>query len=228
MPKRHRKSKSGSSKRKSVKAYSGKKQAATRPATVNRNLKYAEKKSKDTQWTITGTLSPTETAIVPTTCLCTTSQGAGSDQRIGRRILVKSVYVRGRVFAPTTMTGAASFRMIIFQDKQPNGALAAPLDLLLANEFLSPLNLGNSKRFKVLADETLDGRTISVDTVEGINFERYIKTNIDVGYVNGAGAGTEADVLTNGIYAMVFFGGFGAGATAPTGKLWFRIRYTDY
>lgn len=228
MPKRERKSKKGSSKRKSIKAYSGKKQAATRVATVNRNLKYAEKKSKDTPFTMTGTLSPIETALVPTNCLCVISQGAGSDQRIGRRILVKSVYVRGRVFAPTTMTGAASFRMLVFQDKQPNGALAGATDLLIANEYLSPINLGNSKRFKILMDETLDGRTISVDTNEGINFERYVKTNIEIGYVNGAGAGTEADVLTNGIYCIVFFGGFGAGATAPVGKLWFRIRYVDY
>jgi len=227
MPKRERKSKKGSSKRKSVKAYSGKKQAATRVATVNRNLKYAEKKSKDTPFNISGTLSPIETALVPTTCLCVISQGAASDQRIGRRILVKSVYVRGRVFAPTSMTGAASFRMLVVQDKQCNGALPAATDVLLVNEYCSPVNLGNSKRFKILMDETLGGVTLSTDTQEGINFERYVKTNIEIGYVNNAGAGTEADVLTNGIYCIVFFGGFGAGSTAPVGRLYFRLRYLD-
>jgi len=228
MSKRSKRSKSGSSKRKSVKAYTSKKQRATRTAAVERNLKYAEKKNIDTPFNLTGTLSPVETALTPTACLCVCSQGAAADERLGRRIRVKSIYVRGRISVPTNMTGSGMFRMIIFQDKQPNGSVPGATDLLQANEFVSPINLGNSKRFKILADETLGGILFSLDSDEGRTFERYIKTNIEVGYTNNILTGTAADVLTNGIYAMFFLGGFGAGVGAMVGRVYFRVRFVDY
>jgi len=204
-------------------------QHAARTAEIVRTMKYAEKKNKDTTLgPFAGTLAADQGAVAAPWCLCVVAQGATANERIGRRIHAKSLFIRGRVLLPVTMTGAAGFRLVVFQDRTPNGALPTLGSVFEEDHILSPLNLGNSKRFKVLADEIgPSSELMSVDTYEGFTFERYLKLNTEIGYVVGAGAGTYADVLTNGIYAVVFAGGANCGANAPSVEIRCRLRYVD-
>jgi len=219
--------KSSSSKRRSVKQRSFKKQAAGRTTAVSRSLKYAEKKNIDTN--LGGAGGNVDTAYAPLLCLCVCKQGAGAMDRIGRRINVSSIFVRGKVWAGLTQSGPAHFRMIIFVDHDPNGVVPTAAQVLEQDNYNSFSNLGNSKRFKILAEITPEnGELLSTDTMEGFTFSRYIKTNITVGYNNSAGAGAATDVLTNGIYAIVYCGGTSLGSTiAPTLECKSRVRFTD-
>nr|WAE42818.1 MAG: capsid protein [Cressdnaviricota sp.] len=93
-------------------------------------------------------------------------EGAGFNQRIGRKICAKSVYVNGHIGAATTGPFAEeSLRLLLVWDYQPNGANASAAmvwtDLIQAvdgasgvtNTTLDGLNLNNRDRFKVLRDE---------------------------------------------------------------------------
>jgi len=209
-----------------VKTRIPKKQYASRTATVERVMKFAEKKDltvklEDQNGTIT------DGAAANPLCLCVVPQGATANSRIGRRIVIRSIYLTGRMHTPVALTGFAHFRVIIFQDRTPNSALPTIAALMLENHILSPLNLGNTKRFKVLADERLGGQMFSGETNGGMVFDRYIKTNIEVGFVPGTGANDYTDVLTNGIYVLVFAGGSTAATAPPMYDLYWRIRYVD-
>lgn len=225
--KRSRSGKTSSSKRKSVKAYTSKRQLGTRTAAVERNLKYAEKKNWDGSLDWIGNTNGTggEASITPINCLSAIPLGTTANNRVGRRIHAKSLYITGRVFAQTNLVGTAAFRMVVFQDKQPNGALPTVTQVLESDHILSPLNLGNAKRFKVLADER--GQMVSVDTIEGYLFERYIKLNLEIGFTNVAGAVDHTAVLTNGLYMLVFLGGWTVTSGSSFATMKTRLRFID-
>lgn len=224
--KRSRSGKTSSSKRKSVKAYTSRRQLGTRTTAVERNLKFAEKKNFDGDINWLGTTNPSEQAVAGTACLCAVPLGTSANNRVGRRIHCKSLYITARFFAPTNLVGAAAVRMIVFQDKQPNGAVPTVGQLLEADHILSPMNLGNAKRFKILADERLP-TLLSVDTTEGVLIERYLKLNFEMGFTNVAGAIDGTAVLTNGIYMIMFLGGFTVTSGVALGTVKTRLRFVD-
>ncbi len=83
-------------------------------------------------------------------------QGTTEAQRIGRKITITSIHMYALLsLNPQTdlQEGSELFRVIIFQDKQANGALPVVLDLLETNFVESFRNLANSGRFTFLYDE---------------------------------------------------------------------------
>lgn len=87
--------------------------------------------------------------------------GSDMTQRIGRKTWIKNTYIRGRVqteaagqtAATTIQTTAHHARLIVFVDKQPNGATPAVTDLLKEALPESQLNLNNRDRFSILRDQ---------------------------------------------------------------------------
>ncbi len=83
-------------------------------------------------------------------------QGTTEAQRVGRKITITSIHMYA-VIALRTQTdltiGSELFRIIMFQDKQANGALPVTLDLLETDFVESFRNLSNSGRFNFLYDE---------------------------------------------------------------------------
>jgi len=199
---------------------------ATRTVAVERQLKPLEKRNIDTVLDVTGAVGG-ETAVSPIASLVNCIPGPLATNRLGRKILVKSVFVRGRVTVGTGMTGVAFFRMIIVQDREPNGSVPEIAKVMATDEIFGLMNLGNGQRYKVLAEINLGGIGLSTDSCEGMLFERYIKTNILISYVDGAGAGTAADILANGIYAITYLGGDSSAVGAVTLKGNARVRFID-
>lgn len=79
--------------------------------------------------------------------------GTGESERIGRKITVKQIHVRGRVqFDSSTNVnlGSVMCRFTILQDTQTNGATFTNLEWLAGGDFMSFNNLINSGRFRVL------------------------------------------------------------------------------
>lgn len=87
--------------------------------------------------------------------------GTDYNQRIGRRTVMKSVFLRYSVAVKLAHTAGAvgttacqQARMIIFMDDQPNGATPAVLDVLTLPLPTAQLNMDNRDRFRVLRTET--------------------------------------------------------------------------
>lgn len=103
------------------------------------------------------TVDPLATVGSITDSLVVISQGTGGSQRLGRKAVIKSIALKG-VFKldDKAATDATShvFRIIIYVDKQTNGATAAVLDLLTTAAFNSFRSLDNTGRFRVLMDKT--------------------------------------------------------------------------
>lgn len=164
----------------------------------------------------------------------------GSDytNRIGRKTLVKSIYIRGRVLLEgSSPLGASSSnsqqaRMIIFWDLQPNGLAPAVTDLLNTADPASQLNLNNRDRFRIVKDKVyvFDAFFYS-GTYAAWNraihpVKCYKKLNSEVIF-NGTNGGTIADINTGALY-MFWIGSVAAGAAVDTNAIVStRVRFDD-
>lgn len=101
-------------------------------------------------------------------------QGVTESTRVGRKCIIKNIFWRYRVYLPEVDVAATpavddTVRIILYMDKQCNGATAATTDILESAGVHSFRNLANSDRFSVLYDKviamnynTLAGATGSV------------------------------------------------------------------
>lgn len=165
--------------------------------------------------------------------------GTDYTNRIGRKTLCKSIYVRGRVNleSATNYTGgvlvaAQSARMIVFEDCQPNGAAPGVTDLLVSADPSSQLNLNNRDRFKILKDKVwfMDGMSTTSTSAsqgrQGYSFKIYKKLNVETIF-NATNGGTIADI-TSGALFMLWIGSAAAGVNTDTNaSLSTRVRFID-
>lgn len=143
--------------------------------------------------------------------------------RIGRRIMMKSIYIRLVWSLAATTTGGSPLRMIVVYDKQSNGAAPAVTDVLLTDSAISPNNISNRDRFVVLCDKLVD--PVAVGSQFQVADVVYKKLNLPVQY-NAGTAGTIADITSGAVYIM--FAQFGGAFTAAPVVSWTsRIRYND-
>ena len=81
------------------------------------------------------------------------SQATDYNDRIGRKIIVRSIQLRGLVYPLDTTTATSLCRMILLYDCQTNGAAPAITDVITSATSTAPLNLNNRDRFKILMDK---------------------------------------------------------------------------
>ncbi len=86
-------------------------------------------------------------------------QGVTEKQRVGRKCVIKSIGWRFECSLPEqdaqgTPENNDVLRVIMYQDKQCNGATAAVTDILESADYQSFNNLANSSRFRTLMDRT--------------------------------------------------------------------------
>lgn len=195
---------------------------------------------------VTQTSSIFDTTATRVTCLNATSQGAAETNRIGRKIVLKSVMIRG--YINQYQAGAAPIndflRAILVYDRQPNGAAPVFSDIIqdvdqagtTSSTSMSSLNISNSDRFKVLRDwfwkvDVPGGATlvqaaqVSTDCKE-FSLKAYVPLNGLETHYNGTNGGTIADI-TSGSLLLVTQGG--ASAANSQYRLTFvtRVRFTD-
>lgn len=169
--------------------------------------------------------------------------GSDFNQRIGRKILLKSVYIRGFVatepaLAPTAATSAAAqqVRMMIVSDMQPNGSAPAITDILVAATASSQLNLNNRDRFRIITDKTyvlgpynnVTTATQATQIASGaqiINIKKYKKLNLEMIF-NATNGGTIADIASGALF-MVWIGSTAASGNDANAIVSTRVRYAD-
>lgn len=166
----------------------------------------------------------------------------GSDMinRIGRRVNVKSIQIRGVMFfenavnlATTVSSVAQCATWALVFDKQPNGALPGYTDIFNnANAPLSNLNLNNRDRFRILKRKvyTFDPFVTTATDLffqkTTQKFECFTKLNLETTFNAGA-TGTITDINT-GAFLLVFMGSAAAGTnTDLNASFTTRTRFTD-
>ncbi len=116
---------------------------------VRAELKFHDLDIVDTAIATGGTITPSWNLI---------PQGTTEIQRLGRKCTIKHIAWRFSMTKTQEVTSSADsiVRMIVYLDKQANGAAATVTDILENGDFQSFYNLANSSRFRILIDRTYD------------------------------------------------------------------------
>lgn len=159
--------------------------------------------------------------------ICEVPQGTADASRVGGKINIVSVNMHCIVSVDDVVSAQWSdgnVRMIVFQDKQANGAGATVTDILETANVLSFRNLDNVDRFVILADKIWTTGTVTssdLHTSVGLKYYKWSKkVNIPVSYSGATGAVSE--IKSNNIGLLVI-----SVATLENVNVTTRIRYTD-
>ncbi len=158
-------------------------------------------------------------------------QGTTEVQRIGRKCTIRSINWRFVVTMPATTSAGGSLdsiRVIMYLDKQCNGATAAVTDILESANFQSFNNLANKSRFRTLMDRQYDllpaagGGDGTTEDYPGtvVNDTLFKRVNIPIEFDSTAGAITE--IRSNNIGVLLISRGAVGGFTSKI-----RLRFSD-
>lgn len=180
-------------------------------------------------------------------CLNIVKEGSGPSQRIGRKITMKSLRLRGVIVPPGGYDQYQILRFIVVYDRQTNGTLPVfttlfqniDLNGAFTSGALASLSVNMTERITVLMDETMvvasennssttglaTDNTIGLTDTQSklINFDRYIKLNQETQYKGTTGV--IGDISTGGVYAYFLFNTGGATGLALMCNS--RLRYVD-
>lgn len=150
-------------------------------------------------------------------------QGTESINRIGRKIHMKSIYMRYSFALASTSTGGGVLRILVVYDKQANATAPAITDILLADEFHAPNNLSNRDRFVTLMDVLTE--PISTGSLNSVSGVEYRKINLEAMF-NTGNAGTIGDITSGSVYLFTCTNGTILTANSSFGAR-VRIKFTD-
>lgn len=156
-------------------------------------------------------------------------QGVTESTRVGRKCVLKSVYIKGNMtLVPTTAATAACAAYVwVILDKQANGALALIADVFTTTDVTTCLhNLANSQRFVVLKKwkrifNSPAGVTTAFNNVR-LDVEKYIKCNIPLEFSSTTGA--IGEIKSNNVFCVYGQSG-GDDIIQMTGTC--RVRFSD-
>jgi len=200
--------------------WSKRRRVSIRKTTVpKRAIPYPEKKWKDVSSAVafdtTGTIA----------LINGLDRGDDDGSRIGRKVTMKSLEIRG-VAKPTVTTGLAqAIRVIVCYDTQTNAAAPGITDVLNTADAMSLRNMNGSNRFKILVDWYSQlGDATGDERIPALVHE-FRSFTLPVQFNNGD-AGTVADMVSGSVY-LITLGELVAGVTAGAGTIRSRIRYID-
>lgn len=160
--------------------------------------------------------------------LNTVAQGAAVTQRVGKKIMMKSLQCRGIVKSNSATTVADCATLIVL-DKRPTGSLPNITDILNTASSASFNNDANAGRFRILkrTDKSLIGNATTPATGgEAYNADFFLDLRGFQTVYKAAGTGAIGDIEENALY-LVTVGDNAAGNTAVTLNLGFRLRFVD-
>lgn len=151
------------------------------------------------------------------------ANGSDASSRIGRKVNLKSLYIRWSALFVAGAGGGGALRILVVYDKQANATAPAITDILLANDFNSPNNLSNRDRFVTLCDQV----TEQLSTASNLSDTGVIQKNLNLETMFNAGStGAIGDITSGSVYMFIAQSG-GITTTAPTLAYRARVRYTD-
>lgn len=156
--------------------------------------------------------------------------GTDFTDRIGRKILMKSIFIRGIHLPVDDSTGNFISRLVIVYDRQANGVAPAITDVVKSINGSAQINLNNRDRFQILFDKQYVTAKVSdtatqsfagSPTVHSVKLFRRLRHET----VFQGTAATVASIATGSVYMLTF-----SNAAANTGgsfSLSTRIRFAD-
>lgn len=165
--------------------------------------------------------------------LCLVQAGTGDSNRVGRKITATKLNIRGKLEMGNqtdSNSACAAVRVIIFIDKQCNGAAAGAGDILASTDWRSYRNLDNATRFQVLKDVLFDinshGSNFDGAAVDTLCWEQSFSwsiplKNLPIYYDASTGAVTDLTSNNIGVLAIA--------SRANTGLDYIaRLRFADF
>ncbi len=162
-------------------------------------------------------------------------QGTGENERIGRKCTIRNIAWRWQCFLPeqdsvTVVENNDLCRLIVYLDKQCNGAAATVTGILESADYQSFNNLANKSRFRVLHDKQVvmnylamagDGTTHDTSAVFrcGTWFK---KCNIPLEFDDSSTDGSLTSIRSNNV-GMLFISANGTMGIASK----VRLRFSD-
>lgn len=179
---------------------------------------YVDRAVSNYTFDTTGSLS-----LIPTI-----AQGTSKITRVGQKVKLDSVQIRG-IASSNSATILATGAMMIVHDRRPKGALPLVTAILTSVSPAAHLNDDNSHRFQIvrrwdyefIGNNTADGSGKNYYTVN-----HFIPMNIPVRY-NGTGTTGLISTIDEGALYLLQVGNQVTGTTAAATALSFRTRFTD-
>lgn len=163
------------------------------------------------------------------------AQSTTESTRIGRKCTIRMINWRFQLSLPaldgvTTAPNGDTIRVILYLDKQCNGAAAVNTDILEDADFQSFNNLANKSRFRTLMDRTYSltyesggGNGTTQDWAQVVIQDTlFKKVNIPIEYDNSATTGALATIKSNNI-GVLFLSNTGTGGFVSK----MRLRFAD-
>jgi len=156
--------------------------------------------------------------------------GTEFTDRIGRKITMKSIFIRGHLIPQDDTSGPNNNRLLVVYDKQTNGTAVVATDVLKTAVPASQINLNNRDRFVILYDKCwVQGKVSNVATqsfASGPNcfkIKLYRKLNLEVQYSGTTAA--VSSIATGSVY-MIWLSE-NVATDGAIAQLSTRIRFTD-
>lgn len=157
-------------------------------------------------------------------------QGVSSHQRVGKKIRMKSLQMRGRWIAPSVIandTYSVCYYMVVY-DKRPTGVNPTVADIMQNTSETALTNTDNSGRFTILRrkDMAQPQRTNGLSQIREYLTNEYISLkNLPTVY-KSTGTGSISDVEQGALY-LVLGGNQASGAAASDWYGAMRMKYID-
>lgn len=163
------------------------------------------------------------------TLIATIAQGTSVNQRVGKKVALKSLQIRGTAINDTTAT-VNDCAIIIVYDRRPTGSLPAITDVLDTANAGSFNNDANSGRFKILKrmDFVLTGNSTTPATGnEAKNLDCFLSLKGLQSVFKAAGTGAINDIEEGALYCITVGTQVPGTADANAG-MGFRTRFIDF
>lgn len=171
---------------------------------LQKELKFWDLSPLDAEIAIAGTIVQSSCNLIP--------QNTTESGRLGRKCIIKQIMFKYNILKPKAtdpLFGSDTIRVVMYLDKQANGAAATVTDILEGNNFLEFNNLANRGRFKILYNKVhkINGNAYGGDVAGGeqptieVNGSFYKKCHIPLEFSGTTGVLTE--IKSNNIGLML-------------------------
>jgi len=159
--------------------------------------------------------------------IATVAQGAATTQRIGKRIQLKSVQVRGMCYVDTTAV-INHWAVMVVYDNKPTGTLPAITDILDSASSYSFTKNDNQGRFSILMRRQgvlIGNGSTPVTGGEAVDLNEFVKVNRPSVF-KSAGTGAIGDIEEGALY-YITVGNAASGTADGQADIGFRTTFKD-
>lgn len=154
-------------------------------------------------------------------------QGSSVNQRIGKKVVLKSIQCRG-AFVNNSTAVYNDVALLLIYDRRPTGSLPSVTDVLNTASAQSFNNDANSGRFQILKriDCEMIGNPTLITDKYAMSADFFLDLKSKPWVAKAVGSGAIGDVEEGALYVLTV-GNNAAGTTAATAGLGFRLRFVD-